>query len=154
MELYHTPANIFVARFIGSPSMNTVPCTVEAAGAAARVKPANGASVKVPVTIPDEAVGKPATFGVRPEDLELRSDGHGIPVTVDVVEELGADAYIYGLTKAAQHVDEEDSDAPEKPFIARVDGRKPPQKGETIFLAPKTGHVHLFDAQTGLRLGD
>ena len=64
-------------------------------------------------------------MGVRPEDLELTTDsGGGIPVTVDVVEELGADAYIYGTAKVHQHAEaDEDSDAPEKPFIARVDGR-------------------------------
>ena len=44
-------------------------------------------------------VGKDVTLGVRPEDLELSSDASGIPVTVDVVEELGADAYIYGSTE-------------------------------------------------------
>jgi multiple sugar transport system ATP-binding protein len=76
---------------------------------------------------------------------------------VDVVEELGADAYIYGSTKAHQHVDADDDDNEagiEKPFIARVDGRKPPAKGETVYLAPKQGHVHVFDAESGLRLGD
>ena len=70
-------------------------------------------------------------------------------MTVDVVEELGADAYIYGSTKARQHADFDEAarDVPEKPFIARVDGRKPPAKGETVYLAPKSGHVHLFDAE-------
>jgi multiple sugar transport system ATP-binding protein len=50
--------------------------------------------------------------------------------------------------------DDEDGDAPEKPFIARVDGRRPPQKGETVHFAPKQGHVHVFDAASGERLGD
>jgi multiple sugar transport system ATP-binding protein len=77
-------------------------------------------------------------------------------VTVDVVEELGADAYIYGSTKAHLHADQDESgvEIPEKPFIARVDGRRPPQKGEMVYLAPNAGHVHVFDAQSGERLGD
>ena len=98
-------------------------------------------------------VGKHVTLGVRPEDLEVAEDGHGIDVTVDVVEELGADAYIYGSTKAHQ-VDVEGEEEAAKPFIARVDGRRPPNKGETVYLAPKQGHVHVFDAESGLRLGD
>jgi multiple sugar transport system ATP-binding protein len=99
------------------------------------------------------AHGKSITLGVRPEDLELTTEGSGIPVTVDVVEELGADAYIYGTAKVHQHMEaDEESDAPEKPFIARVDGRRPPKKGETVYLSPKQGHIHLFDEQTGQRL--
>ncbi len=148
-HMYDRPDNVFVAGFIGSPAMNLL-----------EVEATEGGVLVGDATVPIErdrlsgASGKGLTLGVRPEDLEIRTDGHGIAVTVDVVEELGADAYIYGTTKAAQHVDEDDSDAPEKPFIARVDGRNPPAKGETIHLAPKSGHVHLFDAQSGLRLGD
>ncbi|WP_406832404.1 sn-glycerol-3-phosphate ABC transporter ATP-binding protein UgpC [Pedococcus sp. KACC 23699] len=148
-HMYDHPNNVFVAGFIGSPAMNLL--EVESTDGGVLV---GDSTVAVERDRIAGASGKNLTLGVRPEDLELRTDGHGIAVTVDVVEELGADAYIYGTTKAAQHVDEEDSDAPEKPFIARVDGRRPPQKGETVFLAPKPGHVHLFDAQSGLRLGD
>jgi multiple sugar transport system ATP-binding protein len=43
---------------------------------------------------------------------------------------------------------------PAKPFIARVDGRRPPAKGETVYFRPKEGHLHLFDAKSGKRLGD
>src|SRR5918911_1725431 len=65
---------------------------------------------------------------------------HGLPVEVDVVEELGADAYIYG--RAA------DSDMQ---IIARTDGRRPPEKGSTVHFTPKPGHVHLFDTANGER---
>ena len=40
------------------------------------------------------------------------------------------------------------------PFIARVDGRRPPEKGEKIYLKPKPGHVHVFNSESGLRVGD
>jgi multiple sugar transport system ATP-binding protein len=87
---------------------------------------------------------------VRPEDLSLTTQGNGLPVMVDVVEELGADAYIYGTAQGAtQHDDGGDP----KPFIARVDGRTPPSKGETVYLSPKQGHVHMFSSETGERLG-
>ncbi len=62
-----------------------------------------------------------------------------------MVEELGADAYIYGSTG-------EGADA--NPVVARVDGRTPPQKGSVINLVPDHGHVHLFNTETGQRIGD
>jgi multiple sugar transport system ATP-binding protein len=40
-----------------------------------------------------------------------------------------------------------------KPFLARVDGRRPPARGETVRLVPKAGHVHLFNSESGIRLG-
>jgi multiple sugar transport system ATP-binding protein len=114
----------------------------------------SGATVPVERDVLSGSSGGQVTLGVRPEDLELTSEGQGIPVTVDVVEELGADAYIYGSTKASQHHEaDERADEVDKPFIARVDGRRPPAKGETIYLAPKQGHVHVFDVQSGERLG-
>jgi multiple sugar transport system ATP-binding protein len=65
-------------------------------------------------------------------------------VQVEVVEELGADAYIYG--SLAQ------PGAESHQVIARVDGRRPPEKGSTVHFTPKQGHVHLFDHTSGLRI--
>jgi len=109
----------------------------------------------VPISRDDLAkAGHTVTVGVRPEDMTLSQSG-GLAVTVDVVEELGADAYIYGTAQVHQHRDsDEQSDAPERPFIARVDGRRPPEKGSTVYLAPAEGHIHMFDAENGQRLGD
>ena len=73
------------------------------------------------------------------------------PITVDVVEELGADAYIYGSTKEHQVATEGDNELA-KPFIARVDGRQPPEKGSVINLAPKEGHLHVFNTENGERI--
>ena len=86
------------------------------------------------------------TLGVRPEDLALVDTDEGIAVEVDVVEELGADAFIYGRRVGADEM--------AKPFIARVDGRRPPEKGSTVYFRPKEGYMHLFDIKTGQRLGD
>ena len=96
MELYLHPDNLFVARFIGSPAMNTVPCVIESGGATPTVKPQGGTSVKVDIDIPDSAKGATGTFGVRPEDLTL-ADGpeyifHG---NVQIVEKLGEVTLIY-----------------------------------------------------------
>jgi multiple sugar transport system ATP-binding protein len=148
-RMYDHPDNVFVAGFIGSPAMNLLDVSLVDGG----VKVGNS-TVAVPREDLANAHSKSVTVGVRPEDLSLASEGQGIPVVVDVVEELGADAYIYGTAQVHQHHDaDEPTDAPERPFIARVDGRQPPRKGETVHLAPKEGHIHVFDADTGQRLG-
>ena len=98
--------------------------------------------------------GKRATLGIRPEDMEVSSTGEGLELLVEVVEELGADAYIYGTPKDVQQIHAEGEDAGTiKPFLARVDGRRPPARGETVRLVPKAGHVHLFNSESGIRLG-
>ena len=75
--------------------------------------------------------------------MDLVGDGQGLQTTVNLVEELGADAYVYGTADVnGQALD----------VIARVDGRKPPEKGETVNFAPKPGHLHLFSTTTGERL--
>jgi multiple sugar transport system ATP-binding protein len=138
--MYDHPENVFVAGFIGSPAMNLFDVPVVDGG------------VKFgTTTYPIErdfltGEGKEVTLGVRPEDLAITMEGEGLPVTVQVVEELGADAYIYGsTTETAGQI---------KPIIVRVDGRTPPKKGEVVHLTPKKGeHVHLFSPETGLRIG-
>ena len=138
-RMYDHPDNVFVAGFIGSPAMNLFDVPVVDGG----VKFGS-------ITHPIErslltGVGKEVTLGVRPEDLVIKTEGEGLPVTVEVVEELGAYAYIYGsTTETAGKI---------KPIIVRVDGRTPPQKGTVVYLSPKGEHVHLFNNETGLRIG-
>ena len=138
--MYDHPENIFVAGFIGSPAMNLFDVPVVDGGVkfGTAIYPIERASLT------DQ--GKEVTLGVRPEDLAISMEGQGLPVTVDVVEELGADAYIYGsTTETAGEI---------KPIIVRVDGRTPPKKGAVVHLSPKKGeHVHLFNPESGLRIG-
>ncbi|WP_226346344.1 ABC transporter ATP-binding protein [Agilicoccus flavus] len=138
-RMYDHPNNVFVAGFIGSPAMNLFEVPVAEGG----VKFGNGVH---PV---DRSVlgstGNRITLGVRPEDLEVSGED-GLPINIDVVEELGADAYVYGSVAG--------TDPGDRPIIARVDGRRPPMKGDVIHVKPKADHVHLFDVETGLRLGD
>ncbi|MEO8555119.1 MAG: sn-glycerol-3-phosphate ABC transporter ATP-binding protein UgpC [Actinomycetota bacterium] len=137
-RMYDHPDNVFVAGFIGSPAMNLFDVPVVDGG----VK--FGAGTHKIERDDLAAAGREVTLGVRPEDLTIVTDGSGLDVTVDVVEELGADAYIYGsTTETAGEI---------KPIIARVDGRTPPKKGAIVNLTPRGGHVHLFHAETGLRI--
>ena len=138
-RMYDHPNNVFVAGFIGSPAMNLLTRPVVDGGVSVGnyVHPIERGAL-------NEA-GQTVTVGVRPEDLVLNTEGTGIPVEVDVVEELGADAYVYGRTNLGDG---------EQQIIARVDGRTPPEKGQQVFFTLKEGHVHLFDADSGERLGD
>ena len=139
-NLYDRPQNVFVAGFIGSPAMNLLELPVVDGGVQF-----GGTVYPVPRDVLEEAHGQTVTVGSRPEDLETVGNGEGLQVEVDVVEELGADAYVYGHTIL---------DGKSHDIVARVDGRRPPMKGESIFVRPQSGHVHLFDTKTGLRLGD
>ncbi len=139
-NLYDKPQNVFVAGFIGSPAMNLLELPVVDGGVQF-----GGTVYPVQHDVLEDATGKTVTLGSRPEDLETVGTGEGLQVEVDVVEELGADAYVYGHTT----LDGKDHD-----IVARVDGRRPPMKGESIWVRPQSGHVHLFDTKTGLRLGD
>jgi len=135
LELYHRPANLFVARFIGSPAMNITPCTIESGDGDARVKAPTGASVSVPVNIPASAVGKTGTLGVRPEDLRVASDGQAIfRGKVLLVENLGEVALIYV-----------DSGDPREPIIAKVEGTVEMERGIEVGLTADKDCFHVFD---------
>jgi multiple sugar transport system ATP-binding protein len=88
---------------------------------------------------------KAVTVGIRPEHFEIVPSGgiEGVAVTVNVVEELGADGFVYGTTK----IGGEDRD-----IVVRVHGRQVPQKGETIHVVPTGGEAHVFSSSTGERL--
>jgi multiple sugar transport system ATP-binding protein len=137
-ELYDRPANAFVAGFIGSPALNLVTLPVAADG----VK-IGGSTLELErenLTKLNEAGLSEVTFGIRPEQLEITDSG-GVEVVVDLVEDLGSEAYVY--THASSGVD----------LVARCNPRKAPRLADTIRLhrAPE-GVVHLFHPQTGERL--
>ncbi|OBJ84103.1 ABC transporter ATP-binding protein [Mycobacterium asiaticum] len=139
-ELYRNPGNVFVAGFIGSPAMNlfTVPI------AESRVSLGDWV-IQLPREIADSAAE--IVVGVRPEHFEVGSVG--VEMEVDVVEELGADAYLYGRITGSDTLIS-------KPVIARTDGHDPPGKGSRVRLHPQPGRLHFFgvDGQRkGLRKG-
>jgi len=136
-DLYENPVNIFVAGFIGSPAMNLFPGKLTATG----VEIGNDV-ITVGAEVLKHGKGKTVTVGVRPEDLEL-TKGKGIAVEVDVIEELGADGYLYGRAFV---------DGVEHEIVVRVDGRNHPMRGDKITVATTPKHVHVFDAETAQRL--
>ncbi len=128
-EVYHKPANTFVARFIGAPSMNMLSGMVENG----ELRMASGAALDMGAGLPE---GREITIGVRPEDLHP-GDGPALvrgPVTVR--EPLGHETLIY-VGAEGQEV------------IAKADGRTPPQVGEEVTLTAAVDTLHIFDAATG-----
>ena len=137
IALYERPANVFVAGFIGSPAMNLLQLPIVAGG----VQFGNTV-LPVAADVLAKTNAKEITVGIRPENLKITS-GQGIQVTVDVVEELGVDGFLYGRTQL---------NGADQDVVARVAGRNALKNGETTYLAPEGGITHLFDIETGLRL--
>ena len=137
-ELYSTPQNVFVAGFIGSPAMNIFPARVLEGGVQV-----GSAVIPLERSVLADADAD-VLVGVRPEDLEIsRAGGAGLAVSVDLVEELGADGYVYAHGESeGRRVD----------IVARVSGAAYPQLGDAITLTAKPGRVHVFDAVSGERL--
>ena len=140
LNLYDRPANLFVAGFIGSPAMNLM-----------SAKPSDGGAKIGEYVVPIDRTAASRshgdiTVGVRPESWRLvgENDG-GLPVRITVVEELGADAYIYGTC---------DVEGTPGEVVVRIDARRDHQKGETVYVTTDPGHVHVFDTESGERLSD
>jgi multiple sugar transport system ATP-binding protein len=134
-ELYDHPANTFVAGFIGSPAMNLLTLPLGSNGSIAL----GGAEVPAGARTNGR---KSLVLGLRPESLELAPDG--LPAVVEVVEEIGADAYVFCVAELA---------GAETKLVARTDCRHAPQRGERVALRPKADEAHIFDPETGERLG-
>ena len=140
-DLYEKPNNVFVAGFIGSPAMNLFPAHLAEGGVQF-----GDTVVGIEADTLGKAHGSDVTIGVRPEDIQVApADGKGLTVTVDLVEELGADGYLYGHA---------DVNGKRTDIVARVDGRRHPIAGDKVALAPVPGHVHVFDIESGERLTD
>lgn len=136
-ELYERPENVFVAGFIGSPAMNIA--TFDVDGRVARLGPV---SVELPsAVVPD---GPQVTLGFRPEGLSLidGSAAHAIPLTVEFVEELGSDSYVYGAIAGL----------PDQQVVVRVPPLSGLHEGDTVHVAVDDGALHAFSAETGERL--
>ncbi|QHC67385.1 sn-glycerol-3-phosphate ABC transporter ATP-binding protein UgpC [Rathayibacter sp. VKM Ac-2759] len=136
-DLYENPNNVFVAGFIGSPAMNLFHADVTDGG----VK--FGDTV---LPIAREALAKTSqkvvTLGVRPEDVTVSTQPGGLPIEVDLIEELGSDGYLYGHTEV---------EGRRTDIVARVDGRVHPTAGDRVYVTANH-RVHIFDGESGLRL--
>jgi multiple sugar transport system ATP-binding protein len=141
-DLYDRPRNSFVAAFIGSPAMNLRRAEVTSDGVVLA-----GVTLPVDRKVVKAASGlKTITLGMRPEAFTLSSNDSGLAMQVKLVEELGADEYIYGTLEG----DDPDTD---KPFVVRASGHVQPRLGEVIHIEILPGQEHAFHPETGERLG-
>jgi multiple sugar transport system ATP-binding protein len=151
-RLYHEPANVFVASFIGSPPMNFAHGTL-----------VDGALQLGPyrLTLPERVAVRvarregPVLAGFRPEHLQdarfsTWPDAPALPADVEITEQLGAETYAY---VRLENVDA--AEVGERPlelagaFAARLDARSPVQAGERLTLAVDLSGIHLFDEADG-----
>jgi multiple sugar transport system ATP-binding protein len=135
--LFDRPVNTFVAGFVGSPAMNLCLVPLGDDGTAAF----GGLALALPgvrVNGRTEAI-----VGVRPEAMELAPDG--LEASVDVVEELGSDAFLFCGAELAGTATR---------LVARVEARRAPERGSRVHLRPSAEHPpHVFDADSGQRIG-
>jgi multiple sugar transport system ATP-binding protein len=139
-DLYDRPVNRFVAGFIGSPSMNLCEVPLGANGAVSF----GGEKMELVDSLAALARANGRTgvvLGLRPEALEL--GGAGLPARVEVVEEFGADAYVFCTAELG---------GSSTRLVARTEARLAPAQGERISLRPRAEQAHLFDVETGDRL--
>jgi multiple sugar transport system ATP-binding protein len=167
-ELYNNPINLFVAGFIGSPSMNFLP---------AKLKSGRLELPVAEIPLPEEFVSrlghdeKPVIVGVRPEDFEDsnlvddrdRDRGSEFSARIDVIEWMGSELFAYlpvskgdqahqaGLAELARELDQEDlhSDSDESQVVARLNPSSRVREGEMAKLWVDTTRLHLFDPETG-----
>lgn len=146
LDIYEHPINAFVAGFIGSPSMDFMPCSLSEDSGKYVVKTSG-----FTVTIPDSRlkdkerlhpyVGKELIFGIRPEDIidagneSVTHETELINVAVDVVEPMGNECYVHGSIGA-------------DPFIARVDAHTNARPGRQHQVSLRLSKMHLFDKET------
>ena len=132
-EVFHKPANTFVARFIGAPSMNLLDGRLDAGGIALT----DGTHIALGATLAAENTD--ILLGVRPDDLHPDNANPIITGTVLLREPLGSETLIYVDTPAGE-------------IIAKADGRTPPDVGTTVRLGAEPTNLHVFDAKTGKAL--
>jgi multiple sugar transport system ATP-binding protein len=141
LDLYDRPANVFVASFIGSPSMNLIPGTIKG-GMVEIDGPAGDAAARLPIPADANAQdGQAVLYGIRPEHLALAETGQPgtLTATVAVIEPTGAETHVM-LRHNKQDI------------TAAVRNRVTLSAGDHVALEPNTTLAHLFDKQSGQRL--
>jgi multiple sugar transport system ATP-binding protein len=144
LEIYERPRNLFVANFIGTPPMNFVRATVERGGTAAA---AAGFTLPLPPAMRSAAAGREGrgiVLGIRPEHVvEAREGGRGqtaaLPVEVEFVEPLGDEVIVHGRLG-------------EEVLLCKLGPHRVPEAGSRLDVAIELEKMHVFDAETELRL--
>jgi multiple sugar transport system ATP-binding protein len=144
LELYQSPANRFVAEFIGSPPMNFINVVVKEGRCLVHrhfnlTLPQSWSSALIPY------LGQEITLGVRPEHFSVSAPGpQTLPVEVALVEALGHETYLSCILEG---------ETTDRPYLqARTSSQQLVQRGDRIGLAIDPQQVHLFEAQSGVAI--
>ncbi len=139
LELYENPANLFVARFIGSPAMNIIPAKITASGVRTSIELIGGKTLSVDIASNESEKGKSASFGVRPEDLAVATgDEYLFEGKVSIVEALGEVTLLYLEAPDGQ-----------EPIIVKIPGIAEVKKGQLLRFSAPSQKLHLFDGEGG-----
>ena len=142
-EVYHAPRTKFVAGFIGSPTMNMLPCKLEQNGSGLSVRLADWLSLPVPpqhATRYQPMLGREMTFGLRPEHMtegrgEVKPGAAAFDAPIDVVEPMGMETMVYFIVDGIE-------------VCARVEPTAAGNPGERMRLIADLNNMHLIDPRT------
>jgi multiple sugar transport system ATP-binding protein len=135
LELYDRPGNLFVASFLGSPSMNFAAGEVVSDARGAALALADG--TRIPLPEGAAPAGARVTLGIRPEHVATLAGD--VPFTVDVIEPTGAETHLYGKIGG-------------ETWCVTTRERRAIEPGERMTLGLPAACVHLFDTDSGSRL--
>ncbi len=138
LEVYERPETVFVAGFIGSPAMNVMTAKVEDQGFLLE----HGTHLESAGLPLAQHRGRSVTLGIRPEHLEPAAEHPGLTLKVEMVETLGADTLAYGHIEGSG-----------PGVTVRLPGGQPIAPGDRLPLGIRPDHLHLFDPETGRRIG-
>jgi sn-glycerol 3-phosphate transport system ATP-binding protein len=133
MEIFERPADTYVAGFIGSPSMNFLPATITEDAKAATLS--DGNIIALPPGQYAAHPGQKVTLGIRPEHISLPGP---LRLITDLIEPLGSECVVHGKLASGEIM------------ALRLPGAPP--SAAVLDIAPRTEHLHVFDAETGKRL--
>ncbi len=170
-ELYANPVNLFVAGFIGSPAMNFMAGTLEE-GSLRTALGSLPVSPALQQALERANVGRDVIVGIRPENFQdallvqpdLRSQGIMFRATIDVLESMGSDVYVYftqqsglsaqvdQLADLAADSGQADTGATEESVTARLDASTQVREGDNAELWADVRAMHIFDPQSGKNL--
>ncbi|SEB12972.1 ABC transporter ATP-binding protein [Paraburkholderia sartisoli] len=142
LELYDRPANLFVASFLGSPSMNFAEGSIVQGDLGFALALSDGHVIPLPEAAKAYAApGARVTLGIRPEHIETDTAAHtGVAMEVEVVEPTGAETHLYGQMGGST-------------WCVTTRQRSTVEPGQRVALGLPAGHLHLFDTGSGARLG-
>ncbi|WP_331376675.1 ABC transporter ATP-binding protein [Sinorhizobium chiapasense] len=135
LDLYNHPVNRFVAGFIGSPKMNFLKARIAAIGEAETAIQVCGGTIRLPRALSGAAPGQDVTFGIRPEHLSAHNDGITLaPINVELVENLGGETMLYGITPDHQHI------------TVALEGQQKVERGTNLAVYFDPSRCHVFGA--------